>query len=1513
MADGGETDYNPQTGDYVDKNGVSTNERQIPHTNKSVVPANGKAVLLAGATAKSELDLAYEQYGRLSKLAKQRQQQAYDKTLAENTQYYKDHPLAYFGRSLLTGDDDMIQKEARAASFDRDETAFLSPAEAAQYNQSQAIIAGSGDGVAHALGTGLVNGTGILSEEHPQGSREDLHQQASTNEHPIARFIGEVGPMIFFSFLKGKGGRAPKEGETPPQTKPQTAEPESAPATQNATSSQPVPVGEPVAVANGEYLETWRDFLIPGTLVLDGARYMGLKLALPQGYTSPLGPCQISIFDEFFSNPERGKLLFHDANGKAILFDRPFNFLPSINPAYPHLELKAPWLKQLVLKNRGIVKHFKQYDDGIYRLERIEDLNGNALLFERSEEGSLQRIDGPDGLSLVFGNDAHGRRSLIALLGVDGSELELARYSYDAKGRMTEATCAFGMSVRYSWQVKGDLISSWHNLSRQSETHFTYDEAGRVIRTRTNGVWNGDRFDYREGATRYLPGGNEHAVQTFEYDENENVTAEIDALGGTIAHAYDRYGFRTSTTDQNGNAQRVRYDIHGNVKEITDPEGRSTIYGWGDNGELMIVIDGAGNRKIYDHDEKGNVVAERDAEGNVTRLTRDARGHVIEMHLPNGAIERRGWDQHNRLEFLTDARGNTTRFEYDAFNRLITIIDPAGRATRREYRAGAGGFDTPSKLIRPDGVAAIRSFDGQGQLASVTDGEGRSWTYRHGAFGILQSITDPKGGVLSFDYDIEGRITAVTNGNGCVYRYDRDVAGRVLKEEDFDGRTTVYRRDAAGQVIEKIKPDGVKLVYGHDKSGLVRRIESFNAKGAPDDVTRFWYDGRGLLIQAENHAALIEFERDRNGRIIGESLNGKRIRSTRDAMGHRILREITGLGGGLVEYLRDPLGAVEKMIAGDTEIGFRYDALGREIRREIGSFGLAQRYDDAGQLVAQSAGPKSPVDLGISRLGWNVPSGEGVPRRSGTVSRVYEYDRAFAPVRVDDGMWGEIRFDYDGNGQLISAEGARGAERFSYDAARNLAGASSSSPFSGTSSGYGPSFDETFGTVTPAQKPSGWQRTPGGVVQIARGPKGEKIQLEHDVCGRLVERRVEREGFRPERWRYRWDAHDRLVAATRLDGEEWLFRYDPFGRRISKVRRFPEREREHAAQRWPAHVGGDGAPQPGRAPAGMGKALDRGKDLPVIGTSYLWDGAHMVAEAPLRLDGHVAWDEAATWHFEGGESNDDAASHRLLAKELPVGAKLPDGAVLEKTTLFPVVCDHLGTPKEMFDRRGNLVWAADHYVWGEIRAVNTFGDLAAKPAHDRQPDLFACPWRFPGQYEDAETGLFYNRNRHYDPLTGQYASPDPIGLTGGDRPQGYVQNPTVWVDPLGFQARGPDGKFLPANGLPGPGSTFARTVTEAYRQRGYQVFENVTVRIDGEVVSFADQIAVRGREVLVLESKSGRVTLSPGQQAVQNAINNGTPIEFSGPHAPNIPGVVTPNTPTVLPSGSYRRITPNNL
>nr|WP_284347737.1 RHS repeat-associated core domain-containing protein [Streptomyces atroolivaceus] len=62
--------------------------------------------------------------------------------------------------------------------------------------------------------------------------------------------------------------------------------------------------------------------------------------------------------------------------------------------------------------------------------------------------------------------------------------------------------------------------------------------------------------------------------------------------------------------------------------------------------------------------------------------------------------------------------------------------------------------------------------------------------------------------------------------------------------------------------------------------------------------------------------------------------------------------------------------------------------------------------------------------------------------------------------------------------------------------------------------------------------------------------------------------------------------------------------------------------------------------------------------------------------------------------------------------------------------------------------------------------------------------------RFPGQYDDAETGLYYNCFRYYDPTTGRYLSPDPLGLDAAPNPVAYVHNPHMWMDPEGLIAKG---------------------------------------------------------------------------------------------------------------------------
>ncbi|WHP32004.1 RHS repeat-associated core domain-containing protein [Trabulsiella odontotermitis] len=153
------------------------------------------------------------------------------------------------------------------------------------------------------------------------------------------------------------------------------------------------------------------------------------------------------------------------------------------------------------------------------------------------------------------------------------------------------------------------------------------------------------------------------------------------------------------------------------------------------------------------------------------------------------------------------------------------------------------------------------------------------------------------------------------------------------------------------------------------------------------------------------------------------------------------------------------------------------------------------------------------------------------------------------------------------------------------------------------------------------------------------------------------------------------------------------------------------------------------------------------------GMDFHWNGDQLTEEIPVNQDGTPDYENAIRWIYEPGSFT-------------PV-------ARYEKGQLHYAVTDTVGRIQELLTEDGTIVWRGEQQLWGREESIN-------------KEDAPSCRLRFPGQYEDEESGLYYNRFRYYDCETGEYLCADPVGLRGGLNLYAYVPNPLSWIDPLGL-------------------------------------------------------------------------------------------------------------------------------
>ena len=257
--------------------------------------------------------------------------------------------------------------------------------------------------------------------------------------------------------------------------------------------------------------------------------------------------------------------------------------------------------------------------------------------------------------------------------------------------------------------------------------------------------------------------------------------------------------------------------------------------------------------------------------------------------------------------------------------------------------------------------------------------------------------------------------------------------------------------------------------------------------------------------------------------------------------------------------------------------------------------------------------------------------------------------------------------------------------------------------------------------------------------------------------------------WQPGDYAYTWLPNGMLGSVTRPDGKAITFKYDALGRRIEKS---------------------------------FNGRVHR----------YLWDGNVILHEWEYaetdRPQPIVA--ENVEVSFDRPEPTGNLVTWVYDTDSYVPTAKLVNGKH------YGIASDYIGRPVQAYDEHGTPVLQADYDIYGNLR--NLMGDREF------------IPFRQVGQYEDAETGLYYNRFRYYDPNIGNYISQDPIGLAGNNPTlYGYVYDVNTEIDIFGLIVL-PEGVQL-VKDVPNPrktillGENMEERVFPMVQKNGYSVFK----------------------------------------------------------------------------------------
>ena len=919
-----------------------------------------------------------------------------------------------------------------------------------------------------------------------------------------------------------------------------------------------------------------------------------------------------------------------------------------------------------------------------------------------------------------------GRTGLFRLTQIQHPAYKAAIANNDAQG--------FALNFHYNTQGRVSKIASNWGKSLQ----FTQDEQGHIRSiSLCNELQN----------TRKL-------VAEYDYSAENDLIAHRDQAGRGETYHYQHHLF-TQRTLATGFSYYYTWDGQDTQARCLRTWGDNGIYDyrfvWNPENNCTTATDSRGFTSEFIYNEFGLIVQETDNEGGVHRYTYE-EGLRTAYIDPTGNITRYCYDANKHFSGVIDALEQRQTLSYFQ-DRLTSSTDKDGALWQRSYNT-KGLLET---LTAPDGQVTRYQYSTQGLLTAQTNLHGTS-RYEWNEAGELVALINPEQHKQSFKYDDWGQIVQMdvwlaSRQHGGTTRYFHnasneliritypsgervDIAynanGQIERMSDRRGRVTHYHYDGLSQVIRRTDAEGNSLAYEYDTERNLVRLTNENS-----DIYQFVYDGNeritkeigfdgrtqhykynpaGHLIKHLDAGEVVtEFERDPLGRMLSKT--------------SRALSDNSSNTGEFNRYLYDPVGRLKETYNAHQYLAFQYDSRGQLIHEHHSDLN-AQRQRISDSMVDIHYQRHATGQLAKLKL----PQGQTIDYQYDHNERLHKaFFNGQTITNIERDTFGFERnrqqgalttySDYDPMGRLVKQRTEHKQQQagviqreYQYDPFGNL---------SVFKDGIGK--DNSWEVRYVYDMVDRLKRTQGDLVEnFVFDPAGNLLTQQKQSTGTTTRgNRLSLQGDR----KFEYDARGNLVRETRGKGGklETLFKYN-LNNQLCKV----VKDGQTTAYSYDS----------------IGRRICKQDSFGT--TRYLWAGDQLAQEKRNNIE--------KTYIYE-------PESFKPIAM-------VQDGEI------YHYHLDHLGTPRELTNQQGSIVWKARY---------KTYGNIALKDVEEVENNL-----RFQGQYFDAETGLHYNRHRYYDPSLGQFTTQDPIGLLGGVNNYQYAPNPTGWVDPLGLKCNEAD-------------------------------------------------------------------------------------------------------------------------